>query len=105
MLIITTVENMPEGFRCIAQNMQTYEVCGYTDQEGFEVVEDIPPGFAQRMLPGHYGEFLTVDEIENYIRFREHFEDVHDFTLGLLGIVLPDPEEERPPPEELEEEG
>ena len=63
MLIKTTVENQPSDFSLLAQNMQTYEICGYTEQIGFEVIEDIPSGFEQRVLPPQYGIFLNLQQI------------------------------------------
>jgi hypothetical protein len=67
MLIVTTIHEQPEDFRLLAQNMRTFEVCGFTDLEGFEdkEVADIPSGFEQRVLPEHYGGFLTLPEITN----------------------------------------
>lgn len=66
MLIVTTITSQPEDFQLLAQNMITYEICGYTEQEGFTEVNDIPVGFNQRVLPGHYGDYLTLAEITNF---------------------------------------
>jgi hypothetical protein len=63
MLIITGVENQPEDFRLLAQNMQNYDVCGYTEQEGYAEVTDIPSGFEQRVLPPQYGIYLNLQQI------------------------------------------
>jgi hypothetical protein len=65
MLIITTPDSQPEDFRLLAQNMKTYALCGHSDAEGYETVDDIPPGFAQRALPPQYGEHLTLAQINN----------------------------------------
>jgi hypothetical protein len=65
MLIITTPSNQPEDFRLLAQNMTTYTVCGHSNAEGYETVDDIPPNFEQRCLPPHYGRFLTLAQITN----------------------------------------
>lgn len=46
--------------------MHTYGLCGLTAQEGFEEVMDIPSGYSQRVLPGHYGDYLTIAEITNF---------------------------------------
>ncbi len=66
MLIVTNIDNQPQDFRLIAQNMSTYEVCGYTEQTGFIEVDDIPQGFEQRVLAGNYGQNLTSVEIANF---------------------------------------
>jgi hypothetical protein len=65
MLIITKPDNQPEDFHLLAQNMRTYAVCGHSDAEGYETVDDIPPGFEQRVLPPQYGRFLTLAQINN----------------------------------------
>lgn len=66
-LIITTIEQQPSDFKLFAQNMWTYELCGYTDQIGYKEVLDIPQGYSQRALPGHYGDYLTMVEITNFM--------------------------------------
>lgn len=65
MIIITTPENMPSDFVLLAQNTQTYEMCGTTDQEGYTVVEDIPEGYEQRCLPDGTGRYLKMQDIIN----------------------------------------
>jgi hypothetical protein len=65
-LIKATPWEQPEDFKLLAQNMQTFEVCGYTEQDGFKEITEIPPGFEQRVLPEHYGRFLTLAEIANF---------------------------------------
>lgn len=59
-------ENQPEDFKLLAQNMRTYELCGLTEQFGLTETKDIPPGFSQRILPGHYGEYLSLNAIVNF---------------------------------------
>lgn len=64
MLIITTSKKQPSDFRVFAQNRSTYEVCGYTEQDGYEEVQDIPSGFVQCALPPQYGAgHLTLAQI------------------------------------------
>lgn len=70
MLIKTTVSNQPSDFNLLAQNMQTYEVCGYTEQEGYTAVEDIPSGFEQRVLPPQYGIYLNLQQINTGLMFE-----------------------------------
>ena len=68
MLIVTSVNNQPSDFRLLAQNMVTYDVCGYTNLEGFTEVDDIPSGFLQRVFPyARYGEYLTESEIARFL--------------------------------------
>ena len=68
MLIVTNVNNQPSDFRLLAQNMVTYNVCGYTNEEGFAKVDDIPCGFLQRVFPyARYGEYLTESEITRFL--------------------------------------
>lgn len=67
MLIVTTTDNQPSDFKLLAQNMQNYAICGYTEEEGFDVVEDIPSGFQQRVFPyDRYGKYLSLHEITRY---------------------------------------
>jgi hypothetical protein len=63
MLIITTPNNQPPDFWLLAQNTQTYEICGYSNAEGHTVVSDIPEGFEQRCLPPEHGEYLSLAQI------------------------------------------
>lgn len=65
-LVLCTIDNQPLDFKLLAQNMRTYQLCGLTAQEGFEEVPDIPLGYSQRVLPGHYGDYLTMTEITNF---------------------------------------
>jgi hypothetical protein len=63
MLIITTPNSQPRDFHLLAQNMQTYEICGLSNAEGYNVVHDIPEGFEQRCLPPEHGKYLTLAQI------------------------------------------
>ncbi len=65
MLIITTPDNQPDDFRLLAQNMSTYQICGHSDAEGYETVDEIPRGFMQLVLPPQHGQYLTLEQINN----------------------------------------
>ena len=65
MLIITTPSNQPEDFRLLAENINSYKICGHSEAEGYETVDEIPPGFEQRVLPPQYGRHLTLAQINN----------------------------------------
>jgi hypothetical protein len=95
MLIITTPYNQPEDFRLLAQNMATYALCGHSDAEGYETVDDIPPGFVQRVLPPHYGEHLTLVQINNGLllengelkKLAQQSGDVQMALIELAGVL------------------
>jgi hypothetical protein len=79
----------------MAQNMTTYEICGYTEQDGFDEVLDIPSGFEQRVLPGHYGRFLTLAEISNFTliengMMKNTLDGLSVFFLNSLGLSFSD---------------
>jgi hypothetical protein len=76
MLIITTPNNQPTDFWLLAQNMQTYEICGYSNAEGYAVINDIPAGFEQRCLPPDYGEHLALAQIERGMTIERTLPDI-----------------------------
>ena len=89
MLIVATIDNVPDDFRLIAQNMSTFEICGFTDEPGYDAVDDVPAGFEQRVLPGHYGQFLTLTEILNFQLIESgSMKNMLDETTEALNILF-----------------
>ena len=84
MLIICTHDTMPPDFVPLAENFDTYELCGKTEQSGYETVSEIPANFKQICVPGCFGEHLTVAQIEEIKpRFDGTFEKLNDAVISL----------------------
>jgi len=105
MLIVTTIDSQPEDFRLLAQNMRTYELCGLTEHIetwASNKADEIPHGFEQRVLPGHYGEYLTLAEIETLQMIETgEMKEALEIQAGLRDDELDEPAEpdEEPPVE------
>lgn len=54
----------PDDFKLIAQDIRSGELCGYTEEDGYTEVKEIPWGFHQRCLPAEWGDkWMSVKEI------------------------------------------